>query len=106
VFAGPHHPYTEALLSSVPSIDGQASGRVKLSGEMPGTASLPDGCVFHTRCPRMRPGLCDTQIPALKPLEQGHLLRCHLAVEDLSRVPAAPVAARARASGPDDRALG
>ncbi len=106
VFAGPHHPYTEALLSSVPSIDGQAQGRVRLSGEIPGAASVPDGCVFHTRCPRMRPGLCDTQIPALKLLDQGHSLRCHLPVEDLSRAPVGPAAARTRGSGPEDHALG
>jgi len=85
VFAGPHHPYTEALLSSVPSIDGQETGRVRLSGEIPGSARIPDGCVFHTRCPRKLPGLCDVAIPKMTALEHGHDVRCHLPVEYLPR---------------------
>ncbi len=52
VFAGPHHPYTEALLSAVPSLDGTRSERISLTGEIPSPAHPPSGCVFHTRCPR------------------------------------------------------
>ena len=52
VFAAPHHPYTEALLSAVPSIDGQRADRIRLHGEIPSAADPPSGCVFHTRCPR------------------------------------------------------
>ena len=52
VFSGPHHPYTEALLSAVPSLDGQRRERIRLSGEIPSPAHPPTGCVFHTRCPR------------------------------------------------------
>ena len=52
VFAGPHHPYTEALFSAVPTLDGQRPDRIRLTGEIPSAADPPSGCVFHTRCPR------------------------------------------------------
>ena len=52
VFSGPHHPYTEALLSAVPTIEGAERPRIKLQGEIPSAANPPSGCVFHTRCPR------------------------------------------------------
>src|SRR5207244_13024992 len=52
VFSGPHHPYTEALLSAVPTIDGEQRQRIRLEGEIPSAADPPNGCVFHTRCPR------------------------------------------------------
>jgi peptide/nickel transport system ATP-binding protein len=52
VFSGPHHPYTEALLSAVPTLDSPARERIRLEGEIPSTADPPTGCVFHTRCPR------------------------------------------------------
>ncbi|MDH5531085.1 MAG: ABC transporter ATP-binding protein, partial [Paracoccaceae bacterium] len=85
VFSGPHHPYTEALLSSVPSIDGLDQGRVKLVGEIPSAARLPKGCVFHTRCPRKLPGICEADEPGLITLETGHMVRCHLPTDQLPR---------------------
>jgi peptide/nickel transport system ATP-binding protein len=84
VFAGPHHPYTEALLSAVPSIDGQHAERIKLSGEIPSAADPPSGCVFHTRCPRRLPtGVCESVEPPLLEGEPGHVIRCHIPIEDL-----------------------
>ncbi|MDH5453192.1 MAG: ATP-binding cassette domain-containing protein, partial [Paracoccaceae bacterium] len=85
VFSGPHHPYTEALLSSFPSIDGLDQGRVKLVGEIPSAARLPKGCVFHTRCPRKLPGICEADEPGLITLETGHMVRCHLPTDQLPR---------------------
>ncbi len=90
VFSGPHHPYTEALVSSLPSIDGEATNRVRLLGEVPSVANPPSGCVLHTRCPR-RDGsgveeLCDTVEPDLVEVEPGHLMRCHLSLEQLRRL--------------------
>jgi len=77
VFAGPHHPYTSALLSSVPTLDGMGNERVKLSGALPSTADLPMGCVFHTRCPRKVPGLCDQSPPPAIRLAEDHVIACH-----------------------------
>ena len=61
VFSGPHHPYTESLLSAVPSLDGTRRERIRLEGEIPSAADPPSGCVFHTRCPRrLANGLCES----------------------------------------------
>jgi peptide/nickel transport system ATP-binding protein len=89
VFAGPHHPYTEALLSAVPSIDGTHTERIRLSGEIPSAASPPSGCVFHTRCPRrLSTGVCETTEPPLLEEEPGHLLRCHIPIGELRKTSA------------------
>ena len=84
VFAGPHHPYTEVLLSATPGPDG-AVKRVALSGEIPSAVDPPSGCVFHTRCPRRIGPICDTEEPPLSPRRDGHAIRCHLASADLGR---------------------
>jgi peptide/nickel transport system ATP-binding protein len=84
VFAGPHHPYTEALLSAVPSLDGQRTERIKLAGEIPSAANPPSGCVFHTRCPRRLPtGVCETTEPPLAEVEPGHQISCHIPIDQL-----------------------
>ncbi|RYB06593.1 ABC transporter ATP-binding protein [Lichenibacterium ramalinae] len=84
VFAGPHHPYTEVLLSASPGPDG-AVKRVPLSGEIPSAVDPPSGCVFHTRCPRRIGPICDTEEPPLSPRQDGHAIRCHLDSADLGR---------------------
>ncbi len=86
VFAGPHHPYTEALLSAVPTIDGGGRDRIKLEGDIPSAASPPSGCVFHTRCPRFLGAICVEQEPPLVEAEDGHLMRCHIPLEELRRL--------------------
>jgi len=86
VFSGPHHPDTEALLSSVPSIDGRHPDRVKLAGEIPSAARPPSGCVFHTRCPRNLGAICSEKVPELTQLNSGHVIRCHIPASDLPRV--------------------
>jgi peptide/nickel transport system ATP-binding protein len=84
VFAAPHHPYTEALLSAVPSLDGQRQERIRLHGEVPSAANPPTGCVFHTRCPRRLPsGVCESSDPPLLEVEPGHLMSCHIPLEQL-----------------------
>jgi peptide/nickel transport system ATP-binding protein len=84
VFAGPNHPYTEALLSAVPSIDGESRVRIPLQGEIPSPANPPAGCVFHTRCHRRIEGLCDVEIPPEREFAVGHTVKCHLTAEQLS----------------------
>ncbi len=91
VFTGPHHPYTEALLSAVPSLDGQRKERIRLAGEIPSAASPPSGCVFHTRCPRkLSTGVCETVEPPLAEVESGHLMSCHIPIEELRRLQEPP----------------
>ena len=83
LFEGPNHPYTEALLSAVPSVDGQTEHRIPLTGEIPSPKDPPPGCVFHTRCHRAIPGTCDTIVPELKEISPGHLMACHIPAEQL-----------------------
>ena len=84
VFTGPHHPYTEALFSAVPSLDLAHPERIKLTGEIPSAAEPPTGCVFHTRCPRrLSTGICESTEPPLLEEEQGHLIRCHIPITEL-----------------------
>jgi len=86
VFDGPHHPYTEALLSAVPTIDGGGRARIKLEGQVPSAASPPSGCVFHTRCHRKVGPICEQVEPPLLDLEAGHLMRCHIPIDELRRI--------------------
>jgi peptide/nickel transport system ATP-binding protein len=90
VFEGPHHPYTEALLSAVPTIDGGGRDRIRLEGEIPSAATPPTGCVFHTRCPRKLGAVCEEVEPPLVEAEDGHLMRCHIPIEELRRLQQAP----------------
>ncbi|WP_250519317.1 ABC transporter ATP-binding protein [Caballeronia sp. NCTM1] len=83
VFDGPQHPYTEALLSSVPSIDGTHAKRIRLSGELPSAANPPSGCVFHTRCPRKIGEICETETPPCRDAGDGHAIHCHIPVGEL-----------------------
>jgi peptide/nickel transport system ATP-binding protein len=87
VFGGPHHPYTEALLSSVPNIDGTVRKRIPLTGSVPSPSNPPSGCVLNPRCPRMAgsgvEGLCTTIEPELKEVEPGHFMRCHIPFDQL-----------------------
>ena len=86
VFDGPHHPYTEALLSAVPTIDGGGRDRIRLEGDVPSAASPPSGCVFHTRCPRKLGPICEETEPPLLEVEEGHHMRCHIPIEELRRL--------------------
>jgi peptide/nickel transport system ATP-binding protein len=90
VFNAPHHPYTEALLSAVPTIEGEERPRIRLEGEIPSAADPPAGCVFHTRCPRKLGAICETEEPPLAEVEPGHLMRCHIPIEELRSLQLAP----------------
>ncbi|MER9545267.1 ABC transporter ATP-binding protein [Mesorhizobium sp. M0437] len=86
VFSGPHHPYTEALLSAVPKLDQTETARIRLDGEIPSAANPPSGCVFHTRCPRKIGAICETQEPELTEAQSAHTIRCHIPYAELARL--------------------
>ena len=86
VFQGPHHPYTEALLSAAPILKGETRERIRLHGEIPNASAPPSGCVFHTRCPRFIGEICVKEEPPLAEQEPGHFIRCHHPIEELRRM--------------------
>ena len=75
VFAHPAHPYTQALLASMPRIDGKSDNAEPLTGDVPSPSNPPGGCLFHTRCPYCR-DICRTASPELIG-EDSHLCACH-----------------------------
>ncbi|HET9124048.1 MAG TPA: ABC transporter ATP-binding protein [Solirubrobacteraceae bacterium] len=93
VFAGPHNPYTEALLSAVPSLEEEDRFRIRLEGEIPSAAHPPSGCPFQTRCPRKLGEICETTEPELVEEEPGHGIRCHIPLEELRRLQSTGTAA-------------
>ncbi len=80
LYAHPRHPYTEALLSSVPVADPDYQmERIPLEGEIPNPANPPSGCYFHDRC-RYCQDICTKEAPALADVD-GHAVACHRARE-------------------------
>jgi peptide/nickel transport system ATP-binding protein len=90
IFEPPYHPYTEALLSAIPIADTRYTKRkVVLDGDIPSATNPPPGCPFQTRCPHkleVPGGLCEQELPPLRDMGDGHLIRCHLAQEILDRM--------------------
>ncbi|MXQ10746.1 ABC transporter ATP-binding protein [Microvirga makkahensis] len=84
IFVKPLHPYTQALVSSVPVPGRRLKSRIILQGEPPNPAKRPSGCAFHPRCPMAQPP-CRTSIPALRTLESKRAAACLLL--DRSEVP-------------------
>jgi peptide/nickel transport system ATP-binding protein len=84
VFLPPQHPYTEALLSAIPTLDfDQPRERIRLHGPVPSLAELPSGCRFQTRCPRKLGEICEREQPPWQDAGGGHLIRCHRTPDDL-----------------------
>lgn len=78
VFEQPLHPYTRALLASMPRLDpAERAQRVPLKGELPSPLDPPSGCAFHTRCPFATP-YCVESRPELRPVP-GRFVACHYA---------------------------
>ncbi|NNC13646.1 dipeptide ABC transporter ATP-binding protein [Planctomonas sp. JC2975] len=78
LYASPAHPYTAALLSAIPQVDGAGGKereRIVLSGDVPSPANRPAGCPFHPRCPAAT-GICHTERPLLRPID-GRQVACH-----------------------------
>ena len=77
LFDNPSHPYTKALLSAIPSLDPDDSGKAqKLEGEIPSPVNPPPGCRFHTRCP-LAEDRCRKEVPLWRELSEGHSVACH-----------------------------
>jgi oligopeptide transport system ATP-binding protein len=80
LYKKPLHPYTQALLSSIPIADpkkAKAAINHIIEGDIPGSMEIPSGCRFHTRCPYVKP-ICNEIPPQLKESENGHSVACHL----------------------------
>jgi oligopeptide/dipeptide ABC transporter ATP-binding protein len=79
VCGSPRHPYTQALMSAVPGVDGDRGGtkRIRLQGEVPSPMAPPSGCPFHPRCP-LAHERCRVEVPQLKALADGREGSCHL----------------------------
>lgn len=78
VYACAVHPYTQALLSTMPSVDETPMERIVLEGEVPSLLNPPEGCAFHTRC-RHAMDICKRQRPPMYDIGNGHFVKCHLA---------------------------
>jgi peptide/nickel transport system ATP-binding protein len=78
VLRPPHHPYTEVLLRAVPTLDPAGAGGSPMAADPSRRPSGPTGgCRFVGRCPRKLGPVCDTEPPPLRPIGDGHMVRCH-----------------------------
>jgi oligopeptide/dipeptide ABC transporter ATP-binding protein len=82
LYAAPMHPYTQALIASVPALSpvGRAerrAARIRVGGDIPSAMNIPAGCRFHTRCP-MAMAVCREKDPVLAVRAPGHEIACHL----------------------------
>jgi peptide/nickel transport system ATP-binding protein len=79
IFHAPRHPYTRALLRSIPRIRARARERLTpIAGSVPHPYDRPTGCPFHPRCTEFMAGRCDRQAPALTPVGERHAVSCFL----------------------------
>ncbi len=79
IFFHPQHPYTKALLESIPSIYAPAGERLPtIEGSIPHPFSRPSGCPFYPRCKAFMPGVCNTTTPQLKPINDRQAVSCFL----------------------------
>ena len=79
LYSSPAHPYTKALLKSIPSMDLSQRKPIKaaVKGDIPSPITPPSGCVFHTRCEECQQ-ICRQEIPESKEISPGHFVSCHL----------------------------
>ena len=84
VFTAPHHPYTEALESAIPTLDFEHhSRRIELRGPVPSLSEPPSGCRFHTRCHRFLGDVCVNVSPPWREVSEGHHYLCHIEPDEL-----------------------
>ncbi|MEA4882536.1 MAG: ABC transporter ATP-binding protein [Clostridia bacterium] len=79
LFHNPLHPYTRALMKSIPRMGSGAKGRLEsIKGAVPDGYNIPHGCSFHPRCPEYRKGQCNMRVPVLAEMSPGHQVACLL----------------------------
>ncbi len=79
IFYAPKHPYTQALLRSIPHIRSKARERLaSITGFVPHPYNRPPGCPFHPRCASFMPGVCDRREPELQQIDDKHAVSCFL----------------------------
>ncbi|HZC70664.1 MAG TPA: ABC transporter ATP-binding protein [Jatrophihabitans sp.] len=101
IFHAPQHPYTRALMRSIPS--SQTKPRVRLTaikGSVPHPLQRPSGCSFHDRCTFALPDVCTHEAPALRDVGPSHQLECHLPDEVIADIAAADRRGRPRHEEP------
>ena len=93
IYDPPYHPYTEALLSAVPIPDPEAEqAKIRLGGNVPSALNPPQGCRFHTRCPRRKTMLpddgkiCTVEDPPWRQAKSGHRILCHIPIKELEKM--------------------
>lgn len=91
LFFSPKHPYTKALLQSIPKMGYKSSGvatrLASIKGTVPDPYSIPKGCPFHPRCTEMIRGVCDEETPPLIDVGPGQQVRCHLYTPPQGTIP-------------------
>ncbi|MGB8983122.1 MAG: oligopeptide/dipeptide ABC transporter ATP-binding protein, partial [Anaerolineales bacterium] len=80
LFKDAKHPYTQALLKSIPQLGKKNRNErlASISGMVPDPFNLPTGCVFHPRCPLFMPGKCDKIVPKWTKVSEDHWVACLL----------------------------
>jgi peptide/nickel transport system ATP-binding protein len=79
IFHDPRHPYTRALLQSIPRIRSRTRERLTpIAGVVPHPYDRPIGCPFHPRCASFMAGKCDRETPSLRPVADHHAVSCFL----------------------------
>ena len=85
LFEDPKHPYTRALLNSIPQTGAGRGQRLQsIAGSIPNPLHRPSGCLFHPRCDRFQAGICDVVSPKEIEIDSGHRTRCILYDEQFS----------------------
>jgi len=86
VIQTPSHPYTQGLLNSLPKLAAIDEPLTPIAGDIPSPLERPPGCVFHTRCPKAKTGVCDQSIPDLFAMDSGQAAACFALTQDWSNV--------------------
>jgi peptide/nickel transport system ATP-binding protein len=106
VYAPPYHPYTHMLLSAVPEIDGANEVSTAVRADPgPSSSRLPTACPLADRCPWKVGPVCDDVEPPWRVAADGHVLRCHIPLDELSRRAAASTIRVGSLSGDDGNAV-